>query len=402
MIDFILVALVILMLLIIKSHYATITAIYFTFLTICNLFYMPHTDELTYAFTIVIPLICSICSIWVWNREYTLHHQKLFFISMVLFAFCAVNAFCATDALSMFIYMETSMIPMALMMLSENKCRHANTIYQYLIYTFTSACLLLVAIIQINIDVKSYSFSPTKDWCYWLIALATAIKLPTFPFHYWVATVHGKSPTICSVMLASVCLKYSSLIVIRFLLPVPSFIPYIIFASMISAICSQCKQTNLKIIFAYSSIIHMNIYLFIPLVTQNSLWFTFSLVAHSITMVLVFLVADTIRSRQVISNKAWIFALISSLCITSIPGSINFIAEICSVYYSNIANSLFATTMIVFVIISSCCQMNYVFKMKENISNYELCRLSKPQVIALSITLLLIIIGGVVPFFKFP
>lgn len=407
MIDFILLALVILILLVIKSHYAIVIAIYLAYLIIYNSIFISCSDALANAFSIAIPAICLICSIWVCNREHTLYHPKLFFISMVLFVFCAINAFCSTDALSMFMYMEASMIPMMLMMLSEHKCKNVNIVYQYLIYTFISACLLLVAIIQISIDSKSYSFVPTREWCYWLIALASAIKLPMFPFHYWVPTVHGKSSIICSIMLASVCLKYSSLIIVRFLLPLPSFTQYIILSGILSAVCtqykySQYKQSNLKIVFAYSSIIHMNLYLFILLASPYSYCFIYSLIAHSITMVLAFMATDIEKGRMLISNKSWILVLISSLCLTSIPGSVGFLAEICALHNSNIVNPTMTVLLIILIIISSCRIMNLIFKRKEVVVNYHLHRLKTTQIVVIILIITLIVIGGVVPFFKFP
>lgn len=403
MIDVLFTILTILLLLLIKSCYSIVAIVYFICITIYNMIFISHNDTIGYTFSIAIPIICFISLLWKYNTE--LYCSKPFFISMLLFAFCATKAFCATDALSMFIYMETSMLPMALMMLSENRDRHANVVYQYLTYTFISACLLLIAIIQINIDSKNYNFIPTRDWCYWLIALASAIKLPMFPFHYWVPIVHGKSSTICSILLATVCLKYSSLIIIRFLLPLPIFTQYIIIASMVSAICWLCKcsqdrERNLKTIFAYSSIIHMNLYLFIPLTTPDSKWFLYSLIAHSLTMLLAFIVADIIKGRTIISNKNWILVLIGTLCLMSIPGSIGFIAEICALYKANTMNSTITSLVLIFIIIFSYCIMGYIFKIKENVSNYRLIRLNKSQTVAIVLTITLIIVGGTVPFFK--
>ncbi len=406
MINFILTTICVLSLAITKSKYSIIVFVYFACLVFCNIFFIKNNELFSNIFSIAIPSVCLICSIWNMNKE--IYRQKLFYISFTLFALCSIKAFCATDALSMFVYMETSMIPMVLMMCSEDKHTNIKAVYQYLTYTFVSACLLLIAIIQIKIDTKEYSFVPTTTWCYWLITLSATIKLPMFPFHYWLPIVHGKSATTCSILFAGVILKYSSLIIIRFLMPLPPYAMYLIFASVVSAACSQYREKDIKVIFAYSSIIHINLYLFILLSDACQTNFAFSLLAHSVTMVLAFFATDIIKARYKtlyiknltnISNKIWKLLLIASLCVTAIPGSIGFIAELQALYNANRCNLIITGIIMALILLSSCYTMHMCFTVKSNISKYDLFKFGNLQKAAIIITSSLIAIGGILPLF---
>ena len=404
MISFIITGVTLLILIFIKSKHNFITLIHFTCLTICNTLFLQNNDLFSKAFSTATPGICLICSMW--NMQKDIYKPRIFHISLILFAICAIKAFCATNSLSMFIYMETSMILIILMMFSENKHINVNTIYQYITYTFISACLLLIAIIQIEIDTKEYGFIPTTQLCYWLIALATIIKLPMFPFHYWVPIVHGKSATTCSVLLAGIILKYSSLIIIRFLMPLHPYTTYLIVASIISAVSSQCCKKNIKVIFAYSSIVHMNLYLFIPLANTNNNEFVFSLLAHSVTMALVFLIADIIKTRYKtlyidrltnISNKIWILLLTASLCVTSIPGNIGFVAELQALCNANNYNSTITAIIMAIILLSSCYIMYTCFVIKDNTYKYDFFKFNNWQKITIITTTLLVVTGGTLP-----
>ena len=150
----------------------------------------------------------------------------------------------------------------------------------------------------------------------------------------------------------------------------------------------------------------MNLYLFIPISNARQSDFIFNLLAHSITMTLAFLTTDIIKTRYKtlhvdklinISNKVWILLLITSLCITAIPGSIGFIAELQALYSANKSSSIVTAITMVSIILSSCYMMYACFKVKDKVYKYNLFKFNNWQITVITAVFVLIITGGILP-----
>ena len=178
-----------------------------------------------------------------------------------------------------------------------------------------------------------------------MIAIGVFIKLPIFPFYYWVPSVHGKSPGICSVLLSSIILKFSSLILAKIIVPLFNiynykYIGYPLAIGILIASCQALYNKNLKVIVAYSSVIHMGLYTFILLAGNDIKYFTYSILQHTFTMALSFLVLDLLRNNykcldfnKLVINKKYELALltISTLIIIGFPFTWGFITETISI-----------------------------------------------------------------------
>ena len=100
-----------------------------------------------------------------------------------------------------------------------------------------------------------------------LIILPFLIKIPSFPFYYWLPEVHCEANTSISLFLAGLLLKLSIFGIIRFILCTfylslryfSTILIYIILIGIIIINCSYFRYYDLKKIIALSSILHLNL-----------------------------------------------------------------------------------------------------------------------------------------------
>jgi NADH-quinone oxidoreductase subunit M len=267
--------------------------------------------------------------------------------------------------------MEATIIPMYIMMLSWQKSwqksRDINHIFQYLIYGMASAMLILVALIMMYLETGSsdlieiYKLGIRSQTIFWLLMIGLGIKMPVWPFCNWLPAVHGRSNTICSVLLASVVLKFGALIIIRFIEPI--FSEYLLlyrdamFAgliiTMVFSAARALSQDDLKQFFAYFSIFHMSLYFMIMLGRSGESGFIFAMMQHSLVISFLFFLADVIertfntrsiselRHSAIRPCKLKRFMLFGTLALIGTPLTSGFISEAISIYSASQISNIY-------------------------------------------------------------
>lgn len=182
-----------------------------------------------------------------------------------------------------------------------------------------------------------------------LIIIPILIKMPSFPFFYWLPEVHSESNSSISLLLAGLILKLSIYGLIRFILSI--FYLSLLFLTTllltltllgVLIIASSCfRYFDLKKIIAFSSILHLNLVL-VSLLSFNScglLSGMFISLSHSFSSIALFLLAgllinktysryiDSIFMLDLILRVLLVLFLLANL---NVPGSINFIGELLS------------------------------------------------------------------------
>ncbi len=218
--------------------------------------------------TLIMPL-CVLCS-W----RYIEKRVKEFMICLLVMESAMVGVFCALDFVLFFVFWETMLIPMALLIGVWGGPRKVYAALKFFIYTMAGSVLLLVAIIALFLQVGSFHIPDMMGrpygesfqcWIFLAFALSFAIKVPMFPFHTWLPAAHVEAPTAGSVLLASVLLKMGTYGFLRFCLPITPaatqiFMPWMLGLSVIGILyggLAALAQTDLKKLVAYSSVGHM-------------------------------------------------------------------------------------------------------------------------------------------------
>ena len=202
---------------------------------------------------------------------------KEYLIAFLAIEFFLIGVFCVLDILMFYIFFESILIPMFLVIgIWGSRERKIWASYYFFLYTLLGSVLMLISILYIYNQVGStdyeilltFVFSNLEQKLLWFsFFLAFAAKVPMMPVHLWLPEAHVEAPTAGSVILAGVLLKLGTYGFIRFSLPLFSdasfyFTPFVYTVSLIGVIYASftaIRQTDFKRIIAYTSVAHMNV-----------------------------------------------------------------------------------------------------------------------------------------------
>ena len=244
-------------------------------LTQLNLHITLGLDGISLFFLLLTTLLIPICILISWNSvKYKL---KEYLISFLILEFLLIAVFCILDLLLFYIFFESVLIPMFLIIgIWGSRNRKILASYYFFLYTLLGSVLMLLSILYIYFQIGTtdyeilltFSFSDSEQKILWItFFLAFAAKVPMVPVHLWLPEAHVEAPTAGSVILAGVLLKLGTYGFIRFLIPIlPKasfyFTPLVYTISVIGIIYTSftaIRQSDFKRIIAYTSIAHMNL-----------------------------------------------------------------------------------------------------------------------------------------------
>nr|WCH57839.1 NADH dehydrogenase subunit 4 [Hypnea edeniana] len=238
-----------------------------------NFYYVIGVDGISIFFILLTTFLIPVCILISWSS--VKYNTKDYLICFLLLEFFLVQVFSVLDILLFYIYFESVLIPMFLIIgVWGSRQRKIRAAYQFFLYTLLGSLLMLLGILIIYFQTGStdfhilwYSgFSETKQVILWLAFFASfAIKIPMIPFHIWLPEAHAEAPTAGSVILAGILLKMGGYGFLRFSLPMFPwasiyFSPLVFTLSVIAVIYASLttlRQVDLKKIIAYSSVSHM-------------------------------------------------------------------------------------------------------------------------------------------------
>ena len=270
--------------------------------------------------------------------------------------------FMCQDMTSFYIFFEASLAPLFILIGiygASNKDKAADYI---LIYTLLSSLFMLLAIALYHYLLGSTDYQTTslvvlsidlQCILFLAISIGIAVKTPLVPVHTWLPVVHSESPLAGSILLAGVLLKLAIYGIIRLMLPNLSdasllFTPVIYIIAIITIIYTSIitlRQTDLKVIIAYSSISHMAVCI-LGIFSNTLLGLNGSLIlslAHGFVSPALFIIVggilyDRYHNRLIYYYQGLItympilsfYLIFLSFCNIGAPLSINFIGELLS------------------------------------------------------------------------
>merc|ERR1712183_1115289 len=232
-------------------------------------------DGISLFFLLLTTLLIPLCLLISWNNiQFNL---KEYLISFLAIEFFLIGVFCVLDVLMFYMFFESILIPMFLLIgIWGSRERKIWASYYFFLYRLLGSVLMLVSVLYIYNQVGTtdyeilltFTFSDLEQKLLWFtFFLAFAAKIPMMPVHLWLPEAHVEATTSGSVILAGVLLKLGTYGFIRFSLPLFSkasfyFAPFVYTISLISIIYASftaIRQTDFKRIIAYTSVAHMNV-----------------------------------------------------------------------------------------------------------------------------------------------
>src|SRR5882762_7914019 len=162
-------------------------------------------------------------------------HQPHIFYGLILFMQMAlVGVFTARDGFLFYVFWEMALIPIYFICLIWGGADRAWITLKFFIYTLAGSLFMLVGLIYLYLHTPGvhtfnihalyqagHSMSaPKQGLVFWMLFVAFAIKMPTFPFHTWQPDTYTVAPTQGTMLLSGIMLKMGIYGLIRWLIPV--------------------------------------------------------------------------------------------------------------------------------------------------------------------------------------
>ena len=232
-------------------------------------------DGISLFFVILTTLLIFLCLLSSWNSIE--NNLKEYLISFLIMEFFLIGVFCVLDLLIFYIFFESVLIPMYLIIgIWGSRERKIRAAYFFFLYTLLGSVLMLLGILYLYYQIGTTDYETLlsvlltleEQKLIWLSFFASfATKVPMVPVHIWLPEAHVEAPTAGSVILAGILLKLGTYGLIRFSFPLlPEacfyFTPLVLSMAVIGVIYTSftaIRQTDFKRIIAYTSVAHMNL-----------------------------------------------------------------------------------------------------------------------------------------------
>lgn len=184
--------------------------------------------------------------------------------------------------------------------------------------SFASLCLGLY--LFITMESLSYYTLTNRVWSiselqviYLILFLSFGVKIPVFPFHYWLTKIHVEATAGFSMFLSGFLVKTALFcIYIQYkLFFSPELTRIFVIFLIVSALDASIKmlvQVDIKKLIAYATIQEMNLLLLLVLVGSfaNMILIYLFILMHGLISVLLFCVVDIINKRFGSRNIFWV------------------------------------------------------------------------------------------------
>lgn len=295
---------------------------------------------------------------------------KGYFQLFLLLEIGMLGVFAASNLVLFFIFFELTLIPMFFLIGKWGYFEKEKAAYSYLIYNGLGSAVLLIVIAVLfartgtsNIAELQHiltapatqvqTISPISDdlryGLFFALLIAFGVKLPIVPLHRWMLRVHVQAPPSVVMLHAGVLLKIGAFGLVRFafgLFPgqFQQFSTWLIIFGIVNLLYGAflaLRQTDFKMVLAYSSVSHMGIVL-IGLGSLNEAGIKgaiFQAVSHGFIAAFLFFFVGVMYERTRTTTLARLgglaktmpyvsgFILAGAMASLGLPGTSGFISE---------------------------------------------------------------------------
>jgi len=235
------------------------------------------------ALMLVLSAIVTLMSV---DAAHRVHHQPGLYFGLVLVLESGLfGSFTALNFFHWFLFWELSLIPAFFLIKLWGGARRGPAATQFFVYTMAGSAALLVAFLAVFVSTGSMDFphltllaytgeleqsvtshfGPITLWLAIGVLAGFAVKVPMAPFHTWLPAAYAEAPSPVTMLLTGAMSKMGVYGLLRIAIPLFGHqiaqirTPLLVLAvvTVVMGVWAAAAQTDLKRIFAYSSVNHL-------------------------------------------------------------------------------------------------------------------------------------------------
>lgn len=293
--------------------------------------------------------ICYFCIMYSSSRR-NLNNLIFYFSLLLLILFFVSFLFLTNNIFLFFLIYESILLPSAILCyVSSPNLRSRLVTYYFIFWTQLGSFVFFFGIVYLyNFGIffsNSYFLFKSSPVISLLFFIGFGVKVPVWPFHFWLTKTHVEVNTSFSIFLSGVLVKIALLGFYKFYFifnSVNFFIFFIVFIGILDITVKLINQVDFKKIVAYCTIFEMNMILISFLFySYNTVYFYFIFcMLHTVLSNIFFLLSDFLYkrygTRSILNiNSTFINApllsviiLLSIILFNGIPYSLKFFIEL--------------------------------------------------------------------------
>jgi NADH-quinone oxidoreductase subunit M len=235
------------------------------------------------ALMLVLSAIVTLMSV---DAAHRVHHQPNLYFGLVLVLESGLfGSFTALNFFHWFLFWELSLIPAFFLIKLWGGTRRGPAATQFFVYTMAGSVALLLSFLAVFLSTGSMDFGqlaqlastgaleqmvtahlgPVTLWLAIGVLAGFAVKVPMIPFHTWLPAAYAEAPSPVTMLLTGAMSKMGVYGLLRIALPlfghqiaqIRTPLLVLAVATVVMGAWAAAAQTDLKRVFAYSSVNHL-------------------------------------------------------------------------------------------------------------------------------------------------
>jgi NADH-quinone oxidoreductase subunit M len=235
------------------------------------------------ALMLVLSAVVTLMSV---DAAYRVHHQPGMYFGLVLLLEAGLfGSFTALNFFHWFLFWELSLIPAFFLIRLWGGARRGPASTQFFVYTMAGSVSLLICFLAVFLSTGSMDFVQLAGMAasgtlaqmvtahlgrvmIWLaigVLAGFAVKVPMMPFHTWLPAAYAEAPSPVTMLLTGAMSKMGVYGLLRIAIPLFGHqiaqmrTPLLVLAviTVVMGAWAAVAQTDLKRVFAYSSVNHL-------------------------------------------------------------------------------------------------------------------------------------------------